>query len=468
MHARWVRVAQKLAVAWRRCTMVFRVFGRTVRLAKRLTVPAASFGTGYAYCWAQGREETAPQIIASGVTASWTGLMRGVRQLGRLIPDGGDRLREVLAQVEATELQLLRRTTGPLIENGLDSKLLRCVILRQLCLCAQEDISGSAVQGLVEGADGSVASSGLAELAAFIDVSAAHVAGTASADELAAGGGGAAHGLLQPLAAALHCIVEHGGSSWHKELDCLGVLHVARATAIASSWLAVSQRSASSGAASASTSLLSSEEEMEIVSDLTAVWQALAQPGAYDFIRSSSRARRSPEAAALHADLEQWYVALQAAPQPPPASASRPAKEYVPQKLRGCMMNVMRSSAVPLATAAAATPSATATPIAASQGLWWKLGRLLEYAAWGVLMGGAIVAISADGVGIFRFHVVPDTWRAPLQAIIQQRAVRVEELLAKYDPPENLPPSDLDTVGPWNAQPTYIQPNFHGAPSQQS
>jgi len=273
---------------------------------------------------------------------------------------------------------------------------------------------------------------------------------------------------LLPLAGALHTIVEHGGTSWHKELDCIGVLHIARATAIASSWLAVSQRSASSQSTStAAAPALSAEEEMEVVSDLSAVWQALGQPGAHAFIRSVPR--RSPEAAVLHADLEKRFAALQATPQPPPASASRPAKDFIPQKLRGSMMVVMRSSLVSSASVAPAAPPAAATETPATPpGLRRKLGRILEYVAWGVLMGGAIVAISADGVGIFKFHVVPEQWRAPLQALIQQRAVRVEELLAKYDPPENPPTADHDTVGSWDAQPAYIQPNFHGAAPQQS
>lgn len=446
---------------------------RIARLAKRTTVPAACFGTGYVCCWAQGREETGPQIIASGVTTAWTGLMRGVRQLGRLVPDSQDGvLRAKLAQVEATELRWLKQSLSTLAEKGLDCKLLRYVILRQLCLCAQEDISGVAVQALVEGdADGSSgkATKGLAELAAFIDASAAEVAGTASAEELAVSSAGLANGLplaaaLVPLAGALHAIVEHGGASWHKELDCIGVLHVARATAIASSWLAVSQRSASSQQDPA----LSAEEESEVVSDLSAVWKALGQKEAHAFIRSVPR--RSPEAAKLHADLEKRFAALQAAPQPPSASASRPAKDFIPQKLRGSMMVVMRGSLASSASVAPVSRPAAAfdTPEAPS-GFRRKLGRILEYAAWGVLMGGAIVAISADGVGIFKFHVVPEQWRAPLQALVQQRAVRVEELLAKYDPPENPPTADLGArVGSWDAEANYIQPNFHGAVSQQS
>jgi len=99
---------------------------------------------------------------------------------------------------------------------------------------------------------------------------------------------------------------------------------------------------------------------------------------------------------------------------------------------------------------------------AAKRSKFAQLGRLLEYAAWAALFGGAAVAISADGLGLADFHVVPENLRPAFQALLQQKAVRVEELLAHHDPsPEGevpvLPSVDTITLGPWDAQSTYIQ-----------
>jgi len=94
----------------------------------------------------------------------------------------------------------------------------------------------------------------------------------------------------------------------------------------------------------------------------------------------------------------------------------------------------------------------------------FQVGRILEGVAWAALIGVAVAAASEDGFGLLRFHAVPEAWRSAVHSLLQQRAVRVEELLAKYDPPPepNGLLSDAITLGPWEAQAGFIQAPMRG------
>merc|ERR1712066_969638 len=86
-----------------------------------------------------------------------------------------------------------------------------------------------------------------------------------------------AHDLLLPLSAALNNIVSDGGAAWHKQVGPEGVLHVARSTMIASSWLAAALREEESHAAAASatefSSLFPDEDKTFISESLGTVWR---------------------------------------------------------------------------------------------------------------------------------------------------------------------------------------------------
>jgi len=93
-----------------------------------------------------------------------------------------------------------------------------------------------------------------------------------------------------------------------------------------------------------------------------------------------------------------------------------------------------------------------------SVGALSRLNRMLEYSAWAIIVSCTVVALSEDGFGYFRFRVLPGALRDSLRSLMQQQAVQVEELMAKYDPPpENSNMSDSIVLGPWGASSSYIQ-----------
>lgn len=441
-----------------------------LRQGARLLKPAACFGTGYLYCWTQGREETAPQLLACSGMASWAGLARGLRHLRHALPEGAEWPREKLAKAESLELRVMAQAANSCESQDLSSTLLRRVLLRRLCNYAMEEGRNSlGVQGLVsvpetvegEGeANASSASrgSGLSELVAFLD---------ASTLAVASGGAGPEQELLQPVASALSAVVGEGDSAWHKELDPVGVLHVTQTALVASAWLAESLRTSSAARRQAdasgvsATMGLSAEEHDEIAKELTTVWQALSQAGAAPAARSAAKGFRSrPEAAQLLRDVNARFATLQATPPLPPKST--PAQDDLPSQLAGRLRAAMSGAAsAPKKEKKAIAPSVVEVEVVKPSGVLSKTGKLLEYAAWVVIIGGVAVVVSADGLGLASFHVVPEDLRPSWQAFLQQKAIRVEELCANHDPsPESgsgLPSGEAITLGPWGVQSTYIQ-----------
>jgi len=418
--------------------MVSVMLGRGLRFLKRASVPVAGVGAGYAGCWAQGREETVPQYLACAVTASRVGIMGGLRRLGEHLPQDATWVREKLSRVEASQLRVLLGMVNELASRGLDSALLQHFALGQLCACTEADPRGLAVRGLA-GDQGDSVQQGLAELVAQIDRTATALTATADARGEPA--------LLRTLAAALRSIVVCGGTAWHRELGNLGVLHVANTAALALLWLAAALRPSDSPRKPAwPSAALTAEDQEQISEDLSVVWQALGQPDVANQLRSASTWHKS-EALDLRRRYEARLAAVGAAVVPT-KDATRPPLEVLAPRLRACVTSSMR------APAAAKSPG---PPSAAASGLE-KVNKSLEYAAWAVLVGATVVAMSEDGFGWFPFHAVPSQWRAGFHSLVQQRGVQVEELLAKYDPQlETESMSGSITLGPLGAQSTYIQ-----------
>lgn len=456
---------------------------RGAHIVGRITVPAACFGTGYACSWSQGREETVPQLVVCAAATSWAGFTQGLRLLRQSLPLGAQWPRDRLAEVEAVELHVLLGISAESAARGLDSAPLRRVVLRRLCQHAEAHPRGPAVAALgagpgrasrVDAAEGPPAAvaglpvATLAELATQLDTA------TAALAKVAAPRGEVE--VLLPLTAALQAIVTAGGNSWHEELGPVGVLHVARAALLASAWLAAALRPAADLAAFSQPSQahLSEEDKWAVVHGLSSVWQALGQPGAAAQVRSARGSRRGSEAAELHRDAEARLAALTA----PGASAAavqlarRPAEDFLPAKLRARIAAAMAGAPKvpappePAAAVVEQQERAAAAVPAGHSGPLRKVGQVLEYSAWAVIIGAVIVALSEDGIGCLRFHAVPSPWRDSFRSLMQQQAVQVEELLAKYDPPaEPGSMSDSIMLGPWGAQSTYIQaPRAAAAP----
>mmetsp|Transcript_114212 Transcript_114212/g.317939 ORF Transcript_114212/g.317939 Transcript_114212/m.317939 type:complete len:328 (-) Transcript_114212:18-1001(-) len=320
---------------------------RGARLVRQASVPATVFGAGYACCWAQGREETVPQLLVCTAAASWAGLTQGLRLLRQSLPEGAAWPRERLAKVETVELRALINMVAQCAERGLDSVPLRRIALRRVCQRAEADTRGVAVLGLVSLDDGNSGTvSTLAALAKQVDEAATALAAKGRVQ------GAGEHDLLLPLAGALQAIVVAGGTSWQEELGTAGVLRVAHAAMLASGWLATSLRPAVPAVSTAAVPAgplevslrLSEEDEQAAVQSLSAVWQALGQPRVAGQLRSLPRNQRSPEAVRLHRELDECYAALEAPLLPSSALqlGGRPSQDFLPPKLRTRIVGIMR------------------------------------------------------------------------------------------------------------------------------
>lgn len=455
-------------------------FRRGAHLAKRATAASACFGSGYLACWTQGREETVPQLLACTALASWAGLARGLRHLERALPESAEWPKSKLAKAEGAELRWLANAAHSCGDASRDlaTTLLWRIVLRRVCdYIAEEGVESLAVRGLapvpesVEGeSDVDASSAGSADPAGSSS-SACQGSGVAELVELldtaavAVAAAGCERELLSPLTVSLAAVVGESGPAWQKDLAPAGVLHVSRAALVASSWLAVLQRNSSSredtDTSMASSAVVTSVEEREnITKELATVWQALSQPTALPAARVAAKGRSSTEEAfELLSDVNARVTALQAPPPPPQQLDVRPLEEELPPKFARSLREAMRDGrAIPVKAPFAAETKSGQTGFPSS------VGKLLEYAAWAVLVGGVVVMISADGLGFLSFHVVPIALRPKFQALLHQRAVRVEELLRHHDPiPEgsasNMPTGDALTNSPWDAQASYIQAN---------
>jgi len=456
---------------------MLRSIARTARLVKRTSGPAALFGAGYACHWSQCQDESAPQLLAFVTASSYTGLVGALRCFRHSLPGG----MEQVAKVEAAELRCLSRLVDQCSERGLDSVLLRQVAIRRCCACAEDDARGPPVLGLVPttGEDAGTTDtegggSGLPELVHFIDTSVAiaDLAGDAVKQD-----------LLQPLVAGLQAIITTSGDAWHKELGCEGVARVARSTVIASHWLAESLRARSLAPPASGSGVRAevpagpetriAEDEQAVIEGLSALWQALGESGAVAFVRSMPKSCRTPEAMKLHGDFEARVARFQVGLSPPPKAAMRPPQDFLPQKVRARMLATMRGIvATPKAAVAGrpTTPTASVTDPTASGSSAGptrrleKVGKLMEYVAWTVLVSSVVLAISDDGFGSFGFHIVPMALRSPFKAFVQSRAAHVEDLLSEHEPllEASGPHESFVVLGPTGIQSGPDTPTFLG------
>eukprot|EP00931_Biecheleriopsis_adriatica_P049511 TRINITY_DN28642_c0_g2_i1.p1 TRINITY_DN28642_c0_g2~~TRINITY_DN28642_c0_g2_i1.p1 ORF type:complete len:439 (-),score=100.71 TRINITY_DN28642_c0_g2_i1:38-1354(-) len=428
---------------------------RGAQLLRRASVSSAIFGVGYGVCWAQGREESVDKLLVWGAARSLVGFKRSLRLLGQVLPDGAEWPREQLRKVERDELSSLCLLVERCREQGLDSPILQQLLLESLCEHAQVDAHGLAVQGLcfagaeAEGEATPPASSqrsALTELAVRLDGA---VIGSDS------GTVPAPARLLPQLSAALVSTMEAGSAlerdSWQKDLGAEGLLSLSRAATVASSWLAASsaRQSLPRQCNQACSSEALSAEEAETVSDgLCKVLQVLGRPQVLAEMRSGKG--RSKEANEVRRDLRARLSELEVLW--PAQSGLIPTKDFLPSKLKARLL----ATRATLSSGAGLTFSDNSRE---GSGILGKAEALFTWLARAALLWVALAAASEDGLGLLRFYVVPEA----LRPMLKQRALRVEELLLRHDAPQAPEEHLVDTLGPIQAHPEFIQaPLFTG------
>jgi len=446
---------------------MFSSLARGANLARRGVAPATYFGTGVACHWAWGREETVPQLMACSTAASWS-LVAGCARCARnSLPEEAEWPREQLAKVESAELRFLAKVlVDGCADKGLDSAWLRSLALRRICQVAEMNPRGLAISGLVpplvedpESTSGSSndarptsSSSGLAELANLINNTAAALDATSTSSTSAAQRAAA----LMPLSTALKAILEsQGDRSSAQELGSEGCLSIANAASLAAQWLAEERRRVALAAAampkndvadtksSSSTAWktpVDAEDEEFVVERLCAVYEALAQPPFAALLRSG----RSLEAKQRRVELDETVKGLSAVPSQPPSETRWPAKEFLPEKLCSLMAAATQGGRFRSSRAPVASHTTTKAPSG-------RITMVIEAGAWLAVIGTVVVAVSQDGFKLLGFHAIPEQYRPAFHHFILEPAVKVEELIAKYQPGGHANEEGI-TLGPCGAQ----------------
>ncbi|CAJ1400079.1 unnamed protein product [Effrenium voratum] len=251
-------------------------------------------------------------------------------------------------EVESVELQWLAAFVDHCKAKGLDSPILQQLLLSVLCEHAEADPHGPAVQGLLD------------ESARLPQELASRICEAAKGSESSESP--APCFLLPRLSGALVTLTALDSHELAQDLGPDGLLDVAKSATVASSWTATLETSRPGIRQE-----LCEQEKDQVIQNLSAVWKALGKASATGVLRPSWERRL------LRSKLEEL-------------------KDRLPKPMRASVRDALVSWG-------GATKSSSG------------VGRLLEYISWGAL-GFLLLAISSeDGVGILRFHVVPDAWQ---------------------------------------------------------
>lgn len=365
---------------------------------------------GYCVCWAQSREESADKLVVWSAAAVYAAGTRTLRRLRHVLPDAAEWPKAELEKVERAELKLLCAFAERCREQGLDSPILNQLVLAVLCAHAQGDPHGPAVQGLLSAASpsGSSARSPPVELAFRIQEATAASEGEVPPVQ-----------LLPNLTAALVSLLPVLGSREQlQELGYSGLSYLGKSAAVATGWVASSETARQLLGRRVHT--FTEEEESQVTQDLCSIWKAL---------------RRSSAGLGLR---DRWYLRRQL----------EEAKDRLPKSMRGAVED-----------------ASVAFELGSSRG---KAGKLFDSVAWSALFIFLLAVVSDDGIGLLRFHVVPESFQQVVKERLQERALRVEELLTRHDPPaqdETAIAYIEPPPGNWDV-PEYLQgPLFRGNPS---
>jgi len=382
---------------------MLRFLGTSAQLLRRASGSALIFGAGYGLCWAQGREESADKLLVWGGAASFACTLRFLRYLSRALPEGAQWPVEQLQQVESMELQWLCGIVDQCKSKGFNSPILQQLLLFTLCEHAQADPCGLAVQGLQGlGSDGDDIRPLPQELAFRIHDA---VKGSEPIDSLPPAY------LLPILSSALVALLVVPDTKKPREdLGDKGTAHVAETAALASCWMALDTSRPCHALDG-----LKPEETSQVSEELSNVWKVLTKSTASGGFCPSS----------------EWSHLL---------TRLEAAKDRLPREVRNSLEAFVSKG-----------------PARHNSG---KVGTAVDYLSRAALAIFLLALASEDGIGLLRFHVVPEAWQSFVKDMLQQRALRVEELLAKHDPPPvevELPSID------WEGPAEYIQgPLFRG------
>mmetsp|Transcript_74552 Transcript_74552/g.207156 ORF Transcript_74552/g.207156 Transcript_74552/m.207156 type:complete len:491 (-) Transcript_74552:61-1533(-) len=487
---------------------MFSPLRRGVQVIRRVALPSASFGVGYACHWAWARDETAPQLLACASAKSWTWLVTGTRRVRAALPEGAEWPQERLGRLVSSELLVLANFVSWCAEQGFDSVWLRQMVLHRLCEVVEVDLRHPAVLGLAppQGSPSACDVSGgaaasardvsdsvilaggsndsatcrchpgelatrrgpVGELALLVDdlVSALEVApervalpslaallcslvgGSSGADGIAGADSGASSFSASSSASGSQDV----GAGWAEELGPEGIVYISHSAAVAVLLLAEARRRVAMSQVEAPPAFDTAEDDLSIAEErLSRVWEALSQHAA----ASSAESRQcSVEAETRLADLNSRLEGLAAPPDSLPAGATCPAQNFLSQAMQLHIAAAWAGGRRP------STCNGDAERPTDGRRSLSGVGKVVEIAAWLTIAASTLVAVSADGLAILNFHAVPEEWRPAWQSMVQRQAVKVEELLAKHDPSAGKQDASMSNsimLGPWGAQSDYIQ-----------
>lgn len=369
------------------------------RTLRRVSVPTACFGAGYACYGLQSRQETAPQLMAYGVAASWIGACCTLRRFEQSLPEAMADTKAFLARGHARELFVLFEGAAYCGGRDLSTALLQRAILRRLCHLIESNPQSEALTALVP--EGGNRTNHLAA-----------VLGEQAETLDAAAEKGHEGPLLPSLANALGAFVLDSGASVGDGLDAYGALQLARAAVLATDWLgedlrpdeqrlALGRPAKMRRAPSREEDLQAAEEELAALeAQLAAVWDGLARS---KLLQRPGRSA-SQETQDLYAELNE-RVQLLGSTGPAPVQPSS-VVDLVPVALcrkiaRTLKVKIVasagpseprhRAARVPVETsdrheAEPAPPARKVHPVLSF------VGGVLELAAWGAIIAGTVWA----------------------------------------------------------------------------
>eukprot|EP00913_Durusdinium_trenchii_P001901 g1759.t2 len=302
------------------------------------------------------------KLATWGAAASFAYSLRGLRYLSRALPNEAEWPRQKLQEVETMELHWLCGLIDHCKENGLDSPILQQLLLFMLCEHAEADPYGLAVQGLQRGKSSSRTkwlplSTSFSrplpqELAQRIEDAAKGSEPTDSPPP--------SH-LLPIFSSALASLLTVPGSKKLRE-ECNRA-----------SWIVYSRRHLSHLMVTDNVHWVDAdpgtgnrwlEEKDQVSSELSTVWKALCKS-------TAAGAHRPSEWRQLQARLDGF-------------------KDQLPKEVR---------------------PSVEAFAMKGVGGSG-QVRRLLDCLSWAALGFFFLALSSEDGLGLVRFHVVPQAWQS--------------------------------------------------------
>jgi len=354
--------------------------------------------------------------------------MQGAQRLEASVPDFASAVKSPLVRLQAADLTKAMQWISCCTERELNSPALQQALLLHICEQVAADVRGPAVEALA--ATGAAASEGQTGLAVLIS----------SLDSAVCELDRARSGLLSPLsehrertvlvrlASCLQVLVE-SIDCWEEELGPTGILHLTRATLIASTWLAVDRLLATSDGwqQSLSGSCLSIEEAETAARALEKAWQGVAKSKAREIVRRVPWTKWTAECSDLQKDIRTRSQTLKRS-NPPPAAFSRPLEASLPRFLRSRLPSAGKP------TEEGADPS---KPKVSSQADTEKLPDTVSDTRWRIslstVLGGATLValgLGQDGFGLLPIGL-PAAVKESAHTTFQQQAILVEELLAR-------------------------------------